>query len=183
MILLEILRTVLNFLISLFSGELPHSYYFWLAILLLVQIVQSIFNYKIFKKDENFKAYIGEGLLLFICIWLGSILVSKLFAFVIEDSIQNKTDIAHYYVSLTILSIFVFLGCVEEIIQKIFKNNKDVVLVILSIIASIVSFNYLLPLTNPSFILSTSFKIVLIILVNGLILSIIILGEKYVNEK
>ncbi|HHT7075492.1 TPA: DUF5823 family protein, partial [Bacillus cereus] len=46
--MIEILRTVVNFLISLFSGELPFVYYVWIITLFLIQIIQSTLNYKLF---------------------------------------------------------------------------------------------------------------------------------------
>ncbi len=63
--MIEILRTVVNFLISLFSGELPFVYYVWIITLFLIQITQSTLNYKLFNKKDNFSTYILEGLLSF----------------------------------------------------------------------------------------------------------------------
>ncbi|MGE0991641.1 DUF5823 family protein, partial [Bacillus sp. Gnz1/2] len=48
--MIEILRTVINFLISLFSGELPIVYYVWIITLFLIQITQSTLNYKLDRK-------------------------------------------------------------------------------------------------------------------------------------
>ncbi len=64
--MIEILRTVVNFLISLFSGELPFVYYVWIITLFLIQITQSTLNYKLFNKKDNFSTYILEGLLSFL---------------------------------------------------------------------------------------------------------------------
>ncbi|PGS18573.1 hypothetical protein COC65_30345, partial [Bacillus thuringiensis] len=83
--MIEILRTVVNFLISLFSGELPFVYYVWIITLFLIQITQSTLNYKLFNKKDNFSTYILEGLLAFIILLFGGILVSKLLAYIIED--------------------------------------------------------------------------------------------------
>ncbi|MED2173868.1 hypothetical protein P4V88_18185, partial [Bacillus thuringiensis] len=74
--MIEILRTVVNFLISLFSGELPFVYYVWIITLFLIQITQSTLNYKLFNKKDNFSTYILEGLLAFIILLFGGILVS-----------------------------------------------------------------------------------------------------------
>ncbi|HDR8037315.1 TPA: hypothetical protein QCY93_004937, partial [Bacillus cereus] len=74
--MIEILRTIVNFLISLFSGELPIVYYVWIITLFLIQITQSILNYKLFNKKDNFNIYISEGSLAFIILLFGGMLVS-----------------------------------------------------------------------------------------------------------
>lgn len=183
--MIEILRTSVNFLISLFSGDLPSIYYMWIMALLVVHIIQSILNYKLFKKKENFSNYMAEGLFAFILILIGGILLSKLFAFIIKDSVINKTDLTHYFVSLIILTIFLAISCIKDLIQTNIKNRNMSLFtfMIVSLIASILSFKLLLPLTEGSFSLSESFIITLIILVTGLIVLLIGLEEKYVDEQ
>ncbi|MCC2544323.1 DUF5823 family protein, partial [Bacillus thuringiensis] len=112
--MIEILRTVVNFLISLFSGELPFVYYVWIITLFLIQITQSTLNYKLFNKKDNFSTYILEGLLAFIILLFGGILVSKLLAYIIEDPTISMTNLTHYFVSLIILTIFVVITCVKD---------------------------------------------------------------------
>ncbi|PFP36956.1 DUF5823 family protein, partial [Bacillus cereus] len=112
--MIEILRTVLNFLISLFSGELPIVYYVWIISLFLIQITQSTLNYKLFNKKDNFSTYILEGLLAFIILLFGGILVSKLLAYIIDDPTISMTNLTHYFVSLIILTIFVVITCVKD---------------------------------------------------------------------
>ena len=48
--MIEILRTILNFLISLFSGELPIVYYVWIIALFVIQMIQATLSYKFFKE-------------------------------------------------------------------------------------------------------------------------------------
>ena len=68
--MIEILRTLLNFLISLFSGELPIVYYVWIISLFLIQITQSTLNYKLFtRKIISALIYWKDySLLLFYCL-------------------------------------------------------------------------------------------------------------------
>ncbi|MDA3655545.1 DUF5823 family protein, partial [Bacillus cereus] len=115
--MIEILRTVVNFLISLFSGELPFVYYVWIITLFLIQITQSTLNYKLFNKKNNFSTYISEGLLAFIILLFGGILVSKLLAYIIDDPTISMTNLTHYFVSLIILTIFVVITCVKDFIE------------------------------------------------------------------
>ena len=122
--MIEILRTVLNFLISLFSGELPIVYYVWIISLFLIQITQSTLNYKLFNKKDNFSTYILEGLLAFIILLFGGILVSKLLAYIIDDPTISMTNLTHYFVSLIILTIFVVITCVKDFIETSIKNKN-----------------------------------------------------------
>ena len=68
--MIEILRTLLNFLISLFSGELPIVYYVWIISLFLIQITQSTLNYKLLtRKIISALIYWKDySLLLFYCL-------------------------------------------------------------------------------------------------------------------
>ena len=68
--MIEILRTLLNFLISLFSGELPIVYYVWIISLFLIQITQSTLNYKLLtRKTISALIYWKDySLLLFYCL-------------------------------------------------------------------------------------------------------------------
>ncbi|PFJ19196.1 hypothetical protein COD67_19795 [Bacillus cereus] len=183
--MIEILRTLVNFLISLFSGELPGIYYMWIITLLIVQILQSTLNYHFFNKKGKFSNYTMEGLLTFLILLIGSMLLSKLLAYIIEDSVINKTELTHYYVSLIIVTIFVAITCIKDLIEKIIKHRNMSLLTfsILSLIVSILSFKLLLPLTGGSFTLSKSFINTLIIVVTGTIVLLISLEEKYVDEK
>ncbi|MDA1526721.1 DUF5823 family protein, partial [Bacillus cereus] len=115
--MIEILRTVINFLISLFSGELPIVYYVWIISLFLIQITQSTLNYKLFNKKDNFSAYISEGLLAFIILLFGGMLVSKLLAYIIDDPTISMTNVTHYFISLIILTIFVVITCMKDFIE------------------------------------------------------------------
>ncbi|PGM91515.1 DUF5823 family protein [Bacillus cereus] len=183
--MIEILRTLVNFLISLFSGELPGIYYIWIIALLIVQIIQSTLNYNLFNKKEKFSKYTMEGLLAFLIIWIGSMLLSKLLAFIIEDSVINKTELTHYFVSLIVLTIFVVITCIADLIQKTIKNRNMSLLtfLIVSLITSVLSFKLLLPLTGGSFTLSKSFINTLIIVVTGIIVLLVSIEEKYVDEE
>ncbi|MCU5718575.1 DUF5823 family protein, partial [Bacillus cereus] len=91
--MIEILRTILNFLISLFSGELPIVYYVWIIALFVIQMIQATLSYKFFKKIDNFSAYISEGLLAFIILLFGGMLVSKLLAYIIDDPTISMTNV------------------------------------------------------------------------------------------
>lgn len=183
--MIEILRTLVNFLIALFAGDLPGIYYMWIIALLIVHIIQSTLNYNLFNKKENFTNYTMEGLLVFLIILIGGMLLSKLLAFIIEDSVINKTELTHYFVSLIILTIFVAISCIKELIQKTIKNKNMSLLtfIMVSLITSVLSFKLLLPLTGGSFTLSKSFINTLIIVVTGIIILLISLEEKYVDEK
>ncbi|MGN4759582.1 DUF5823 family protein [Bacillus cereus group sp. MYBK227-2] len=183
--MIEILRTLVNFLIALFSGELPGIYYIWIIALLIVQIIQSTLNYNLFNKKEEFSKYTMEGLLAFLIILIGSMLLSKLLAFIIEDSVINKTELTHYFVSLIVLTIFVAIGCIKELIRHTIKNSNMSLLtfIIVSLLASILSFKLLLPLTGGSFTLSKSFINTLIIVVTGIIVLLVSMEEKYVDEE
>ncbi|WP_412839793.1 DUF5823 family protein [Bacillus paranthracis] len=180
--MIEILRTLLNFLISLFSGELPIVYYVWIISLFLIQITQSTLNYKLFNKKDNFSTYILEGLLAFIILLFGGILVSKLLAYIIDDPTISMTNVTHYFVSLIILTIFVLITCVKDFIERSIKN-KNISLfsfLVISLLTSILSFKFLSPLIEGSFSLSKSFITTLIILVTISIPLLISLEDKYV---
>ncbi|TKH08974.1 hypothetical protein FC697_27610, partial [Bacillus wiedmannii] len=69
--MIEILRTVINFLIALFSGELPIVYYVWIIALFIIQIIQATLSYKLFKKKVNFSTYMSTELLAFIILLFG----------------------------------------------------------------------------------------------------------------
>ncbi|MGR5970443.1 DUF5823 family protein [Bacillus paranthracis] len=183
--MIEILRTLLNFLISLFSGELPIVYYVWIISLFLIQITQSTLNYKLFNKKDNFSTYILEGLLAFIILLFGGILVSKLLAYIIDDPTISMTNVTHYFVSLIILTIFVLITCVKDFIERSIKN-KNISLfsfLVISLLTSILSFKFLSPLIEGSFSLSKSFITTLIILVTISIPLLISLEDKYADEK
>ncbi|MFJ8524295.1 DUF5823 family protein [Bacillus cereus] len=183
--MIEILRTVINFLIALFSGELPIVYYVWIIILFLIQIIQSTLNYKLFNKKDNFSTYISEGLLAFIILLFGGMLVSKLLAYIIDDPTISMTNVTHYFISLIILTIFVVISCLKDFIETSIKNKNIALFTILvvSLIASILSFKFLSPLIAGSFSLSKSFITTLIILVTISIPLLIALEEKYADEK
>ncbi|MEB9456319.1 MULTISPECIES: DUF5823 family protein [Bacillus cereus group] len=183
--MIEILRTVINFLISLFSGELPIVYYVWIISLFLIQITQSTLNYKLFNKKDNFSAYISEGLLAFIILLFGGMLVSKLLAYIIDDPTISMTNVTHYFISLIILTIFVVITCMKDFIEASIKN-KNILLfsfLVISLLTSILSFKFLSLLIEGSFSLSKSFITTLIILVTISIPLLISLEDKYADEK
>ncbi|HDR7287679.1 MULTISPECIES: DUF5823 family protein [Bacillus cereus group] len=183
--MIEILRTLLNFLISLFSGELPIVYYVWIISLFLIQITQSTLNYKLFNKKDNFSTYISEGLLAFIILLFGGMLVSKLLAYIIDDPTISMTNVTHYFISLIILTIFVVIACIKDFIEASIKNKNILLfsLLVISLLTSILSFKFLLPLIEGSFSLSKSFITTLIILVTISIPLLISLEDKYADEK
>lgn len=183
--MIEILRTLLNFLISLFSGELPIVYYVWIISLFLIQITQSTLNYKLFNKKANFSTYISEGLLAFIILLFGGMLVSKLLAYIIDDPTISMTNVTHYFISLIILTIFVVITCMKDFIEASIKNKNILLfsLLVISLLTSILSFKFLSPLIEGSFSLSKSFITTLIILVTISIPLLISLEDKYVDEK
>ncbi|TPV44803.1 DUF5823 family protein [Bacillus dicomae] len=183
--MIEILRTVINFLISLFSGELPIVYYVWIITLFLIQITQSTLNYKLFNKKNNFSTYMSEGLLAFIVLLFGGMLVSKLLAYIIDDPTISMTNVTHYFISLIILTIFVVITCIKDFIEASIKN-KNILLfsyLVISFITSILSFKFLSPLIEGSVSLSKSFITTLIILVTISIPLLISLEDKYTDEK
>ena len=181
--MIEILRTVLNFLISLFSGELPIVYYVWIISLFLIQITQSTLNYKLFNKKDNFSTYILEGLLAFIILLFGGILVSKLLAY-IDDPTISMTNLTHYFVSLIILTIFVVITCVKDFIETSIKNKNISLLAFSNFLHNKSTFIQVLsPLIEGSFSLSKSFITTLITLVTVSIPLLISLEEKYAGEK
>ncbi|HDR3648714.1 TPA: hypothetical protein QCO08_005827 [Bacillus anthracis] len=183
--MIEILRTILNFLISLFSGELPIVYYVWIISLFLIQITQSTLNYKLFNKKDNFSTYISEGLLAFIILLFGGMLVSKLLAYIIDDPTISMTNVTHYFISLIILTIFVATGFIKDFLQTSIKNKNIFLFTILviSLLTSILSFKFLSPFIEGSFSLSKSFITTLIILVTISIPLLISLEDKYADEK
>ena len=180
--MIEILRTIVNFLISLFSGELPIVYYVWIITLFLIQITQSILNYKLFNKKDNFNIYISEGSLAFIILLFGGMLVSKLLAYIIDDPTISMTNVTHYFISLIILTIFVVITCIIETSIKN-KNISLFSLLVISLLTSILSFKFLSPFIEGSFSLSKSFITTLIILVTISIPLLISLEDKYADEK
>ncbi|MGG0132989.1 DUF5823 family protein [Bacillus tropicus] len=183
--MIEILRTVINFLISLFSGELPIVYYVWIIALFIMQIIQATLSYKLFKKKNNFSTYISEGLLAFIILLFGGILVSKLLAYIIDDPTISMTNVTHYFISLIILTIFVSIGFIKDCLQSSISNKNVALFAILvvSLLSSILSFKFLSPFIAGSFTLSKSFITTLIILVTVSIPLLISLEEKYASEE
>ncbi|MDA1532535.1 MULTISPECIES: DUF5823 family protein [unclassified Bacillus cereus group] len=183
--MIEILRTVINFLISLFSGELPIVYYVWIIALFIMQIIQATLSYKLFKKKNNFSTYISEGLLAFIILLFGGILVSKLLAYIIDDPTISMTNVTHYFISLIILTIFVSIGFIKDFLQSSISNKNVALFAILvvSLLSSILSFKFLSPFIAGSFTLSKSFITTLIILVTVSIPLLISLEEKYASEE
>ncbi|ABK86371.1 TPA: DUF5823 family protein [Bacillus cereus] len=183
--MIEILRTIVNFLISLFSGELPIVYYVWIITLFLIQITQSILNYKLFNKKDNFNIYISEGSLAFIILLFGGMLVSKLLAYIIDDPTISMTNVTHYFISLIILTIFVVITCIKDFIETSIKNKNISLfsLLVISLLTSILSFKFLSPFIEGSFSLSKSFITTLIILVTISIPLLISLEDKYADEK
>ena len=183
--MIEILRTLLNFLISLFSGELPIVYYVWIISLFLIQITQSTLNYKLFNKKDNFSTYISEGLLAFIILLFGGMLVSKLLAYIIDDPTISMTNVTHYFISLIILTIFVVIACIKDFIEASIKNKNILLfsLLVISLLTSILSFKFLLPLIEGSFLFLNLFITTLIILVTISIPLLISLEDKYADEK
>ncbi|EJS77137.1 hypothetical protein CN425_13885 [Bacillus cereus] len=183
--MIEILRTILNFLISLFSGELPFVYYVWIIALFIIQIIQTTLIHKLFKKKDNFSTYMLEGLLAFTILLFGGMLISKLLAYIIDDPTISMTNVTHYFISLIILTIFVSIGFIKDFLQTSINNKNTALFTILvvSLIASILSFKFLSPLIEGSFSLSKSFITTLIIVVIGLIALLISLEEKYPDEK
>ncbi|MDA1637430.1 MULTISPECIES: DUF5823 family protein [Bacillus cereus group] len=183
--MIEILRTVINFLISLFSGELPIVYYVWIIALFIMQIIQATLSYKLFKKKDNFSTYISEGLLAFIILLFGGILVSKLLAYIIDDPTISMINVTHYFISLIILTIFVSIGFIKDFLQSSISNKNVALFAILvvSLLSSILSFKFLSPFIAGSFTLSKSFITTLIILVTVSIPLLISLEEKYASEE
>ncbi|MFT0599710.1 DUF5823 family protein [Bacillus cereus] len=183
--MIEILRTILNFLISLFSGGLPIVYYVWIIALFVIQMIQATLSYKFFKKRDNFSTYISTELFAFIILLFGGMLISKLLAYIIDDPTISMTNVTHYFISLIILTIFVATGFIKDFLQTSIKNKNIFLFTILviSLITSILSFKFLPPLIEGPFSLSKSFITTLIIIVLGLIALLISLEEKYADEK
>ena len=142
--MIEILRTILNFLISLFSGELPIVYYVWIIALFVIQMIQATLSYKFFKKKDNFSTYISTELLAFIILLFGGMLISKLLAYIIDDPTISMTNVTHYFISLIILTIFVATGFIKDFLQTSIKNKNIFLFTILviSLITSILSFKF-----------------------------------------
>ncbi len=92
--------------------------------LFLIQISQSTLNYKLFNKKDNFSTYTSEGLLAFIILLFGGMLVSKLLAYIIDDSTISMTNVTHYFISLIILTIFVVISCLKDFIETSIKNKN-----------------------------------------------------------
>ena len=90
---------------------------------ILIQITQSILNYKLFNKKDNFNIYISEGSLAFIILLFGGMLVSKLLAYIIDDPTISMTNVTHYFISLIILTIFVVITCIKDFIETSIKNK------------------------------------------------------------
>ncbi len=183
--MIEILRTVINFLISLFSGELPIVYYVWIIALFVIQMIQATLSYKFFKKKDNFSTYISTELLAFTILLFGGMLISKLLAYIIDDPTISMTNVTHYFISLIILTIFVSISFIKDFLQSSISNKNVALFAILvvSLLSSILSFKFLSPFIAGSFILSKSFITTLIIVVLGLIALLISLEEKYADEK
>ncbi|MDF9558561.1 DUF5823 family protein [Bacillus tropicus] len=183
--MIEILRTVINFLISLFSGELPFVYYVWIIALFIMQTIQAALSYKLFKKKDNFSTYMSTELLAFIILLFGGMLISKLLAYIIDDPTISMTNVTHYFISLIILTIFVSIGFVKDFLQSSISNKNVALFAILvvSLLSSILSFKFLPPFIAGSFTLSKSFITTLIILVTVSIPLLISLEEKYASEE
>lgn len=184
-VMIEILKTILNFLISLFSGELPIVYYVWIIALFVIQMIQATLSYKFFKKKDTFSTYISTELLAFIILLFGGMLISKLLAYIIDDPTISMTNVTHYFISLIILTIFVATGFIKDFLQTSIKNKNIFLFTILviSLITSILSFKFLSPLIEGSFSLSKSFITTLIILITISIPLLISLEDKYADEK
>ena len=151
---------------------------------ILIQITQSTLNYKLFNKKDNFSTYILEGLLAFIILLFGGILVSKLLAYIIEDPTISMTNLTHYFVSLIILTIFVVITCVKDFIETSIKNKNISLLAFSNFLNNKYTFIQVLsPFIEGSFSLSKSFITTLIILVTVSIPLLISLEEKYADEK
>ncbi|TKH07800.1 hypothetical protein FC697_28740, partial [Bacillus wiedmannii] len=91
----------------------------------------------------------------------------------------------HYFISLIILTIFVSIGFIKDFLLTAI-NNKNIALfttLVVSLLASILSFKFLSPFIAGSFSLSKSFITTLIIVVLGLIALLISLEEKYADEE
>ncbi|PDZ70011.1 hypothetical protein CON30_00810 [Bacillus cereus] len=183
--MIEILKTVINFLIALFSGELPIVYYVWIIALFIMQIIQATLSYKLFKKKVNFSTYMSTELLAFIILLFGGMLISKLLAYIIDDPTISMTNVTHYFISLIILTIFVSIGFIKDFLQSSISNKNVALFTILvvSLLASILSFKFLSPFIAGSFSLSKSFITTLIIIVLGFIAVLISLEEKYADAE
>ncbi len=112
-------------------------------------------------------------------------LVSKLLAYIIDDPTISMTNVTHYFISLIILTIFVVIACIKDFIEASIKNKNILFfsLLVISLLTSILSFKFLLPLIEGSFSLSKSFITTLIILVTISIPLLISLEDKYADEK
>ena len=112
--MIEILRTILNFLISILR-RITNCILYMDYRFICHSNDPATLSYKFFKKKDNFSAYISEGLLAFIILLFGGMLVSKLLAYIIDDPTISMTNVTHYFISLIILTIFVVITCMKEI--------------------------------------------------------------------
>ncbi|WP_150275396.1 DUF5823 family protein [Paenibacillus tepidiphilus] len=169
---IETVRTVVNYLIDLLSGDLPALYYRWIVLLLAVQIIQLTVTYRYFKTGKGFAVYFAEGTAGFAVLILAGILLSKFFAFIIEDAFIRSSGMAHAFISLIITTAYVATEGLKLLLRKK-VNDKDrrfLLMLALALTANSLCFYWLLPLTEAMFLASRAFMVTMIVAVSILML-------------
>ncbi|AIQ44777.1 hypothetical protein R70723_01805 [Paenibacillus sp. FSL R7-0273] len=162
--LTEILRVIVNFLIELFSGELPALYYTWIVLLTAGYALQMTLIYPFSKQDKSYIGYLAEGAAGLAVILPAGILISEFFASIIEDGFIQSSGTGHYFISLIITTAFVVVDGFRHPLQKInHKDRRFLLMLAAALAANTLSFSILLPLTGPFLAVSRSFIVTLIV--------------------
>ncbi|MFP3885047.1 hypothetical protein HPB58_21490 [Priestia filamentosa] len=170
--LIEVLKVGMNFLIELFSGNLPSLYYIWFVVLFLIYFsLGLIINRFSTLKYKGWELIAGFSIGIVVHISL-----AKFLSIIVEDAIKSPSAISYYFLGLIMLTGSVIVETLYRWIRV--KSKRPLVsFFILPFFIILLSIFYF-SMKDISATASTSFIVTLSIVTTVLMMGLIILLEK-----
>lgn len=170
--LIEVLKVGMNFLIELFSGNLPSLYYIWFVVLFLIYFsLGLIINRFSTLKYKGWELIAGFSIGIVVHISL-----AKFLSIIVEDAIKSPSAISYYFLGLIMLTGSVIVETLYRWIRV--KSKRPLVsFFILPFFIILLSIFYF-SMKDISATASTSFIVTLSIVITVLMMGLIILLEK-----
>ncbi|MFP7222668.1 DUF5823 family protein [Priestia filamentosa] len=173
-VLIEVLKVGVNFLIELFSGDLPSLYYIWFVVLFLLYFsLRLIINRFSTLKYKGWELIAGFNIGIVIHISL-----AKFLSIIVEDAIKSPSAISYYFLGLVMLTGSVIVETLYRWIRVKAKRPLVTFLILPSFIILLSIFYFSMKDISAIATASTSFIVTLSIVTTVLMMGLIILLEK-----
>jgi hypothetical protein len=173
-VLIEVLKVGVNFLIELFSGDLPSLYYIWFVVLFLIYFsLGLIINRFSTLKYKGWELIAGFSIGIVVHISL-----AKFLSVIVEDAIKNPSAVSYYFLGLIMLTGSVIVETLYRWVRVKSKRSLVSFLILPSFIILLSIFYFSMKNISAIATASTSFIITLSIVTTVLMIGLIILLEK-----